>query len=108
MDPTTTPPSSPQGPERNLLLTDEEYRKRTWPGDDPDQPAGEGSGARTRPSPPPEKPQHTTTSGDQASDDATVQHAPNNAGSTKQDPDDERGGGMSGGLGAPSAGGTRN
>jgi hypothetical protein len=41
--PNTVPPSSPQGPARNDLLTDEQYRNGPYPGDDPDRPAGEGS-----------------------------------------------------------------
>ncbi len=88
----TVPPSTPQGPARNMDLTDPEYRKRTWPGDDPAQPAGEGSGARSRPSEAPTVPA-------QASDDAIVQHPADNSGSSSHDPDEEQEGGMSGGLG---------
>ncbi len=39
------------------------------------------------------------TTGNQASDDAIVPQSPNNAGSSSIDPDHERPGGMSGGLG---------
>lgn len=41
--PNTVPPSSPQGPTRNDLLTDEKYRNGPYPGDDADLPPGEGS-----------------------------------------------------------------
>lgn len=98
INPNTVPPSTPQGPERNMLLTDEAYLKHTWPGDDPNRPAGEGSGARTRPLRE-ERPLRPTTSSEQASEDATVQHAANNTGSTAKDQDNESDEGMSGGLG---------
>lgn len=41
--------AEPQGPMRNEQLQDEEYRKAPLPGDDPDVPAGQGSGAQSSP-----------------------------------------------------------
>lgn len=44
-------------------------------------------------------PRKPTMTGEQASEDAIVPQPPNNAHSTTEDPDHERPGGMSGGLG---------
>ncbi len=87
-DERTTPPSTPQGPARNDLLTDEPYRSGPYPGDDPAHPTGEGSGGSSHPTGMPETAR--------AQDDITAPQLP---ASTPADLDHERPGGMSGGLG---------
>jgi hypothetical protein len=44
---TTTPPSTPQGPQSNDMLVAPEYRDGPYPGDRPDEPNGEGSPVAT-------------------------------------------------------------
>ena len=46
-DRSTTPPSTPQGPASIDRLVSPEYRSGPYPGDKPDQPAGEGSAVAT-------------------------------------------------------------
>lgn len=44
---TTTPPSTPQGPQSNDMLVAPEYRDGPYPGDRPDKHSGEGSTVAT-------------------------------------------------------------
>jgi hypothetical protein len=100
-DMSTTPPSTPQGPARNDLLTNEPYRSGPYPGDDPAHATGEGSAGSSHPTAMPDAPHSAPPKRKEpVTDDVTAPQPPDNVSSTSADPDHERPGGMSGGLGA--------